>query len=288
LEIPKQWWGEFLSEKLGAECIIRSCGGWSIAQILDQIVFDIYNYRINKNDIVVLNTSYQRRYLIPNIYGSSGELNVMEIDDINKKINNKILVNNFGIIINWYYKTKLSYRGQVISTDFVKYLDKLYSIDGLLFKSFYNIQLIENFLKYRKLNYIFGSMNNIYENISDYHKYIDVSDNTKELIDFIKNKVEIKLKDFYSYITPENDLNGFWSSFTVGVFTDYHPRPIIHFNWIKDILMKEIDIELKINDKKIMEIESKIDTFNNRDDFNSLPDLFPKFYEKRIGYAIYL
>jgi hypothetical protein len=190
----------------------------------------------------------------------------------------------WDLIINQQWST----HGQVTnSPHFVKYLDKLFSIDGLIYKSFYNIQLIDDFLKYRNLNYVFGSLNGIYSHIGNYFEYHDISEETKGLIKYVSDRVNVELMDFKTFIMGQSE------SWTVtkkykNDNSEYHPRPLTHYKWVTEILMKHMEIDLKLSENEIMEIETHIEKLEYVEDSTKIKDVFPKFFNKRLLYSIYL
>jgi DNA-binding transcriptional regulator GbsR (MarR family) len=75
------------------------------------------------------------------------------------------------------------------------------------------------------------------------------------LVDSVKDNVKLDLQDFHSYLYGVKywPVSKKWSD-----ISDYHPRPINYYNWIKNVLLEHIDIDLKINESDVVKIESEI------------------------------
>jgi hypothetical protein len=190
----------------------------------------------------------------------------------------------WDLIINGQWST----HGQVTNIPhFMTYQDKLFSIDGLIYKSFYNIQLIDDFLKYRNLNYVFGSLNGIYSHIGNYFEYHDISEETKGLIKYVSDRVNVELMDFKTFIMGQGELWTVTKKYK-NDNSEYHPRPLTHYKWVTEILMKHMEIDLKLSENEIMEIETHIEKLEYVEDSKKIKDVFPKFFNKRLLYSIYL
>jgi hypothetical protein len=147
--------------------------------------------------------------------------------------------------------------GQVTSSSLSKYENELYTIDGLIFKSMYSITLIKDFLDKKNVKYLFGSVNNLYENYGNYFENFKLSNELNSLVKITQSNVNLHLQDFHSYLYRGN----FWvttKKWDKGA-DDYHPRPISHYKWIRDVLLKHMDIDLKITENDVLKIESNID-----------------------------
>jgi hypothetical protein len=170
--------------------------------------------------------------------------------------------------------------GQFTNTSYLKYNDELFCIDGLIYKSYNNIILIDNYLKNKKLNYIFGSVNNLYENIGNYFEKFDILDKTKDLISFVKDEVKIKLTDFHTFSLQPKDKWIYSKIYDDNI--DYHLRPKDHLLWVKDELIKYMDISINVTDEQIMRIEHEIDIASTQSAlYNTLLNKFPEFYNNK-------
>lgn len=146
--------------------------------------------------------------------------------------------------------------GQATTSSLSKYENELYTIDGLIFKSMYSIKLIKEFLDKRSIKYVFGSVNNLYENYGNYFENFELSTEINALVDLVKNEVNLNLQDFHSYLYEQK----YWPVSKKWIdINDYHPRPMGYYKWIKDILLNDVDIDLKINENDILKIESEIE-----------------------------
>jgi hypothetical protein len=189
----------------------------------------------------------------------------------------------WDIIVDCVWST----HGQVINSPYAKYENKLYSLEGLIFKSFYNIKLIDDFLKNKKINYVFGSVNDLYTDLGNYFEKIDIIEETNELINYVKNNVEIKLLDFSKY-TKSYETGWLPTKKYIDDNTEYHPRPITHYNWVNDILLKEMDIDIKITKEQILEIELHIDSIEYVNQSLQIKNIFPDFFKNRLSNSIYI
>jgi hypothetical protein len=190
--------------------------------------------------------------------------------------------NRWDTIIGSYEHPRWGSHGAVLNSLNSKYLNKLYCIDGLQHNSFYNMWLINDYLKNKNLNYLLGSLDQVFN--SNEKKL--VNEDTVKLIEYVQESVNLDLKDFFSYLNYSfnGETNKTW-----GNQMDYHPRPTQHFNWVKDILLPKLDINLKVTEDEILEIENFLDGFNNLLDFeNEATKKFPDFYEHRLNNKVYM
>jgi len=165
--------------------------------------------------------------------------------------------------------------GFVLTSEYEKYEGELYCVDGLLFKSFYNIILIDNYLKSKNLNFVFGSIDNLFTYGDDETNLPE----TNELIEFVKNNIEIKLLNFKEYLTTiERTPNKEYKN-----FTDGHPRPTDQLKWVNDILLKHIDLEINVNEDEIVEIEKQIDRLVFFYEAIKIEINYPEFFKHRIN-----
>ena len=179
--------------------------------------------------------------------------------------------------------------GQVTTSKNKKYLDTFYSIEGLLFKSFYNIILINDYLKKTNIKYLLGSVNDPFSNVENYFNNINLSNKTIDLISYVKTNVELQLLDFYSFLN-KNESKKMWKiSKKFKDQSDYHPRPKDHYRWVCEILLKKIDIEIQLTEEMLTPIEKEIDLYTIYGEVEkSLIKQFPKYFKKRYNNPAYL
>ena len=190
----------------------------------------------------------------------------------------------WDIIVNQSWST----HGQITSNpSFAKYENKLFSIDGLAYKSFNNLLLIQEFLERRNLNYVFGAITDLYKHLGNYFEDYNRVSETDELIKYVKSKVKIELIDFKNFIS---DPDTPWV--TTKVYKDnkseYHPRPLTHYRWVTDVLMKHMNIDLKITQDQLLEVEKHIDTLVYDDESFQIKDVFPEFFKKKLPIGLYI
>lgn len=176
--------------------------------------------------------------------------------------------------------------GQAITSEISKYNNELYSIEGLINKSFYNILLIDNYLKSKNLKFYYGSLNNMFTNVGNYFEDFDLSYETIDLINYVKEKINIDFLDFFSYLYGDSKIWPVTKSFTT--YDDYHPRPKDHYSWVKNVLMKKVDIDLNFSLEILNEIENFIDSSDDINEVRKIKDKFPEVMGKFAGGNVYL
>jgi len=174
-------------------------------------------------------------------------------------------------------------KGNALS-HFSDYNDKIFSIDGLLFKSYNNIILMNQYLSSKRLNYIFGSISDLFESPEGINNILldNILYETNELITYVKQNIEIKLMSFDKYLSVDGKLWDFTKIYEFEKFNDYHPRPRMYFNWINDVLLKCVDIDVKATIEDIENIENAIDDIKYLNELGELIKKYPNFYSHRI------
>lgn len=176
--------------------------------------------------------------------------------------------------------------GQATTSTLSKYENELYTIDGLIFKSIYQTKQIKDFLDKKSVKYVLGSVNGIYKNYGNYFESLNLNNSTHRLIRDIECEVNLDLQDFHSFLYEGNQwtITKKWED-----INDYHPRPMQYFKWVTDVLLKHIDVDLKITKDDIMEIESHIDRLKKMDQCESFfNSQYVDLMNKKITRGIYL
>lgn len=215
---------------------------------------------------------------------------LMETDRIFKLNNTDKIIIIFTTPIRWDLiisdDLEWSSHGQITTSELSKYENKLFNVDGLVFKSIYNSKLIKEYLEKRKLNYVIGSINNLYHNYGNYFETLSLNHKTYSLIKEIESEVKLDLIDIHSYLYNIDSWppTKKWSD-----IVDYHPRPIQYFNWVNDVLLKNIDIQLKLSYNDVMEIESYIDGLKTMEECEIFfKEKYSDTYNKKMNRKIYL
>lgn len=180
-------------------------------------------------------------------------------------------------------KLEWSMHGNITSSLLSPYLNKLFCIDGLVHHSFYNMLIIDNYLKKEGLNYLLGSLDDIFQKNNGHILY---KKDTIELIDYVKNSINLDLTSFHNYLE-----NGkYWMpSKKWDDNVDHHPRTIQHFEWVKNVLLKKLDIKLNVTEEEILEIENVITTHTNQALFEKdAIKQFPEYYKNRIPREVFI
>lgn len=181
--------------------------------------------------------------------------------------------------------------GQIINVkEIFKYEGELYTIESLCFKSYYSILAIKNYLENKNIKYIFSSITNIYEDVDNYFKIVDISEELKNLITYIKNEVTIDVCSVYDFLKE----NKYIEEKTWGVTKkwkdeyDYHPRPLQHFKYLTENLLPKLSIDLKITMNEINQFEFEIDSISDKDEYNKhFKEKYPSIINKKMGPEIY-
>jgi hypothetical protein len=177
--------------------------------------------------------------------------------------------------------------GQVITSDLIKYEDKLYCLDGLMYKTYYSMKIIDDLIRAKGLNRIYGSMNNPYENIGNYFEVLDISSDTQDLIKYVSEYVKMDLIDFNTFMYGQGSKS--WSPtkrYSSGQ-NDYHPRPTDHYRWLTNELTNHLNFSLNVDTADIEKMEIEIDKVDEMQDLNALRNAFPGFFENRTFGYIY-
>jgi len=178
--------------------------------------------------------------------------------------------------------------GQTTTSSLSKYNNKLYSIDGLLFKSFYNIILINDYLKKTNIRYLLGSVNNPYLEVENYFDEVNIHYKTTDLINYVKDNVELHLQDFYSFLHRKDNQKKWKVGKKFKDYNDYHPTPRDHFKWVNNVLLDKIDIQLNFTENMLVPLENEIESYKIHSELNNLCIKFPNLFWKRTDTKIYL
>jgi hypothetical protein len=176
-------------------------------------------------------------------------------------------------------KTSWICSGQITNSNYSQYLDELYSVDGLIFKSIYNIVLIDSYLKQKHLNYYFGSINNLFQDVGNYFENLELEPETYELIDHVRSNIKFNMTSFHDYLYPNSKE---WVKTKVWEeYVDYHPTITEQYEWVKNILLKKIDIDVKTTNEDVSKIQEMVDGMKSTSEMYKLEETFPSFYEHR-------
>lgn len=165
--------------------------------------------------------------------------------------------------------------GLALTSKFAEFNNKVFCVDGILYKSYNNILLMNNYLKSRNLKFNIFSITNLFENPNIYYKYNNFSKNLLELMSYVKNNVDIKYPS-YSLFFKDKEYGWNRTKYLIdsGGYWDAHPRPKDHFYWVKNVLLKYVDIKININEELILEIEKII---NNNNSQNTIYESLKKY-----------
>lgn len=235
-------------------------------------------------------------------FGISGSGNesmlyrVMEADRVFNFTKEDQIIVMFTTPIRWDLITNeppefLGY-GQVINVDkLLKHKDKLYTIEGLCFKSYYSILAIKTYLENKQIKYLFGSVNDIFDDVDNYGKIIEISDDLKKLMCYIDNEVKFELSSVYSFLLK----NGYLKEKNWGItknwknHDDYHPRPHYFYKYVTKIIQPKLGINLKMTIEDIILFENEIEMNNDKDIFlNTFNQKYPIINNKKCGPQIYI
>lgn len=182
--------------------------------------------------------------------------------------------------------------GQVTNVDKLKkYENELYSVEGLSFKSYYSIVAIKNYLENNGIKYYFTSLNNIFEDVDNYFVDLRISNELKDLMIYVKNDVRFEIPSMYSFLEKRKIIkNRSWGITKKWYgYYDYHPRPIHHFQYVKEEILPKIGNIDIIEEDEVKKMETIIDRFEDIKeylDYNTKE--YPSIYNKKEGPMIYM
>ena len=232
------------------------------------------------------------------VSGSGNESMLYRIMEADRKFNftkeDQIIV-MFTTPIRWDLITGddpmfLGY-GQVTNVEEIsKYEGKLYTIEGLCYKSYYSIMAIKNYLENKKINYLFGSILDIFEDVDNYFKVVNVGNELRDLMDYVKSDVKFELPNMYDFL----NINGFIKDKSWGIskkwdgYNDYHPRPHHHYKYVIENIIPKTNISLKMDVEYINNFESEIDVATNMSNYlNSFNEKYPTILNKKYSADIF-
>jgi hypothetical protein len=192
---------------------------------------------------------------------------IVECDRKYKFNENDIVVVMFTTPIRWDLilgEKELIWKcnGQTTTSDHKKYLDELFSVEGLIYKSLNNILIINNYLKNKNTNYYLTSMNDMFNDFGNYFENITVNDNLKELIEYVKNEVKLDIPNIHTYLYGNEKK---WNTTKIWAdLYDYHPSSLNHYNWMIDTFPNELKSLIKVDKQLIINIEKDIIDFNGK------------------------
>lgn len=199
--------------------------------------------------------------------------------DLDYKLNsNDIVIIVFPNFLRWdlpFYPNMVCV-GNMIMSHWYKYINKFWTIDGVVYKNINLMYMIDTFLKSKNVTFKYSGMIDTYNYLDDVLREVKVDN--KLLIHVNKIKKEINLlTDFYSFL--HNDNNLVWKKtkkWKIDKWEDMHPRPIDHYKWLNDILLPELKIDINISNDDILIMEQIIDE-------NDVPENVTELFDK-LGY----
>jgi len=194
----------------------------------------------------------------------------------------------FPTIFRWDHiltsKSIWSNTGQILNTEFYHSVNEKYTtLEGCAYKNLNSMLLIKNYLESKNVRYFFGASQNIFENTFD-----ELPEQHFNLINIVKSELQFTLKSFNRYIYGDRTTTHWEITKT---FSDsginLHPRPTTHFNWVNDILLPHLDIELKISKDDIQLMESIVDKSKKIEDCFTHFEIKTDYISNRLSSKIY-
>jgi len=201
---------------------------------------------------------------------------------------NDLAIAIFPNLYRWDYvfssESKWSNDGLILNkNEFHELNNNFFTLESLAHNNMNAMVLAKNFLTNNKVNNLFGCIENIFENTFNEFPAEHFS-----RIDYVRKNINFDLKSFNRFIYGDR-LTTKWE--TTKIFdenVDYHPRPITHYKWLKEILLPKLnDYELKITEEEVMEMERKIDEFGSVKDCYTYFEKKTDYFEKRISSKVY-
>jgi hypothetical protein len=202
--------------------------------------------------------------------------------------NNDLVIAIFPTLYRWDYvfskESKWSNDGLIINkNEFHELNNNFFTLESLAHNNMNAMILTKNFLVNNKINHLVGCIENIFENTFDSFPLDHFNK-----IDYVKKNINFDLKSFNRFIYGDRLTTKWEITKTFNDTFDYHPRPITHYKWLKEILLPKIDgYQLKITEDEVMEMERKIDTFGSVKDCYTYFEKSTDYFKNRISSKIY-
>ena len=186
-------------------------------------------------------------------------------------------------LVRWdgpFYPNMANY-GNALTSDLSEYQDKLWTIEGLVYKNSNIIYIIDEFLQNKKVIYQYSAIFDIFSNYGNYYESISIDDNLKNYINKIEKKIKL-LTTFSEFTNNEDEwrITKQWKE-----LGDQHPRPLTHYKWLNEILLPTINVDINITKEMVNEMETRI---NNFEYINDSQHFFKqeKYFENRDFFKI--
>lgn len=201
-------------------------------------------------------------------YGGAGlEHTLHSIIECDRKYNfteNDIVIVMYTTPIRWDLilgdnTLKWICMGQTITSDYIKYLDELYSIEGLIYKSLNNVLIIDNYLKNKNVKSYMTSINDIFIDFHNYFENVEIGDNLKELVSYVQSQIKLDMTNMHSFLLGNHKkwtTNKIWTD-----LSDYHPTTLSHYKWMMNNFPEELKSLIKADEETIKQIENDIKNF---------------------------
>lgn len=185
--------------------------------------------------------------------------------DLDYELNsNDIVIIVFPNFLRWDlpFYPKIGCVGNMITSHWSKYINKFWSIDGIVYKNINLMYMIHTFLKNKNVTVKYSGIIDIYNYLDDVLNDVNIDDRLIKHIDRIKKEINL-LSDFYTFLHNDNKL--LWKKtkkWKNDKWEDMHPRPTEHYKWLNEILLPEVNVSINITNDDILIMETIINENN--------------------------
>jgi hypothetical protein len=164
--------------------------------------------------------------------------------------------------------------GNAITSPWLESKDKLWNIEGMVYKNLNWMYMINEFLLHKGVTFRYGSITKIFKYLENY--FFDdyqVEGDVLKHLKYIESHIPL-LTDFYTDMYGDQNDDNQWKSTKVWKDRgEYHPRPKHHYGWLKNVLLPTLDIDVNLTLSNITTMENIIDS---SDEMNVVEEQFSK------------
>ena len=163
------------------------------------------------------------------------------------------------------YPKMLCY-GNAITSPWIDHKDKLWTVEGMVYKNLNWMYMINEFLLHKGVTFRYGSITKIFTYLENY--FLDsyqIEGDVLKHLEYVKSYIPL-LTDFYTHMYgDQNDDNQWKATKQWKDRGEYHPRPTHHYNWLKNILLPTINLDVYLTSDDISNMEKVIDSTDDYD-----------------------
>lgn len=204
-------------------------------------------------------------------YGMSGGgfdqilTNLIQCDIDNNLTSDDVIIIVYPNLIRWdgpFYPIMKCY-GNAMTSELSEYENRLWTIDGLIYRNLHIIYIIDVFLQHKKVTYRYSSIIDIFKYFGQYFGENSIDNELRNNLNKTKEKIKL-LTNFAEFTDNDTVIGGWKTTKKWSEEWDNHPRPLEHYNWLTDVLLPAIDVNVNINKEMVNEMERQIDKMDTR------------------------